>query len=108
MEDLKTDKYQSLLLVPALYDQSDDYLIEEVNNLSSAYVQMLNNRNNIDSYVTTPSSSNARNINNSRSINRAGSLLRNKTINANATAKLRKQAAKEVQESRSDPISSKT
>lgn len=69
---------------------------------------MLNNRNNIDSYVTTPSSSNARNINNSRSINRAGSLLRNKTINANATAKLRKQAAKEVQESRSDPISSKT
>lgn len=108
MEDLKTDKYQSLLLVPALYDQSDDYLIEEVNNLSSAYVQMLNNRNNIDSYVTPPSSSNARNINNSRSINRAGSLLRNKTINANATAKLRKQAAKEVQESRSDPISSKT
>ncbi|RCK60585.1 hypothetical protein Cantr_08658 [Candida viswanathii] len=108
MEDLKIDQYQSLLLVPALYDQSDEYLIDEVNNLSSAYVQMLNNRNNIDTITVGPPASTGSSASTSRSLNRAGSLLRNKTINANATAKLRKQAAKEVKESRSDPVSSKT
>ncbi|KAL6453780.1 hypothetical protein SBY92_005353 [Candida maltosa Xu316] len=100
MEDLKTDQYQSLLLVPALYDQTDEYLIDEVERLSPAYVQMLNNRNNAD-LLNFKMSSNGNN-------DRTRSLLRNKTINANATAKARQQAAQEVKESRGDPIASKT
>ena len=106
MEDLKTDQYQSLLLVPALYDQTDEYLIEEVERLSTAYVQMLNNRNNADLAFHTENNGNS--IKNGKSMNRTGSLLRNNTINANATAKARKQAAKEIKEAKSDPIASKT
>ncbi|EGW34736.1 uncharacterized protein SPAPADRAFT_53159 [Spathaspora passalidarum NRRL Y-27907] len=100
MEDLKTEQYQSLLLIPALYDQGDDYLIDEVERLSPAYVQMLNNRNNFDSAPT--------HTNRQKSRIRSGSLLRNKTISANATARSRAQAAVEVKEARADPITNQT
>ncbi|RLV93070.1 Uncharacterized protein JA1_002747 [Spathaspora sp. JA1] len=104
MEELKTDQYQALLLIPALYDQSDEYLMEEVERLSPAYVQMLTNRNNFD--ITPP----PQHTNSSRqkTMFRTGSLLRNKTISANATAKSRAQAAVEAKEARADPIANKT
>ena len=81
-------------------------MIEEVERLSTAYVQMLNNRNNADLAFHTENNGNS--IKNGKSMNRTGSLLRNNTINANATAKARKQAAKEIKEAKSDPIASKT
>ena len=67
---------------------------------------MLNNRNNADLAFHTENNGNS--IKNGKSMNRTGSLLRNNTINANATAKARKQAAKEIKEAKSDPIASKT
>ncbi|CAK9438809.1 uncharacterized protein LODBEIA_P30330 [Lodderomyces beijingensis] len=94
LPELKTNRYQSLLLIPAFYDQPDDVLVDEVENLSSAYMQMLISRN---------SSSNGGGGGGSGKeydgfLKRAGSLSRSKTIYANATAKTRAQAAKEDQE----------
>ncbi|CAI5758750.1 unnamed protein product [Candida verbasci] len=87
MEELKIEQYQSLLLIPALYDQDDDYLIDEVEKLSPAYLQMLNHRN----YKTKRS-----NV----------SISRSKTIQESATSRARKKAEKELKEARHDPIMS--
>ncbi|KAG7661380.1 uncharacterized protein J8A68_005075 [[Candida] subhashii] len=103
MEELKTDKYQSLLFIPTLYDQPDEYLIEEVEHLSPAYAQMLSNRNNFD--VSEPSS--VKQGSRKRSVLRTESILRSKTILANATSKARAQAAEEAKENRADPTTNK-
>ncbi|KAI5961223.1 uncharacterized protein KGF55_004148 [Candida pseudojiufengensis] len=87
LEDLKTDKYQSLLLIPAFYDQSDDELIDEVERLSPAFVNMLTNKNDFVS---------------SKNFGRAGTLSRSKTIQANATVKKRAQAAKDAKRAKTD------
>ncbi|KAI5966645.1 hypothetical protein KGF57_000609 [Candida theae] len=91
LEELKTEKYQSLLLIPAYYDQSEDELIEEVEVLSPGYVQMLTNRNqsSFDGPIT--------------SVKRGATLSRSKTMYASATAKNRALAAKEKKVAKTDP-----
>ncbi|KAG5416730.1 hypothetical protein I9W82_005694 [Candida metapsilosis] len=91
LEDLKTEKYQSLLLIPAYYDQPEDELIEEVEILSPGYVQMLTNRNqsSFEGPIT--------------SIKRGVTLNRSKTMYASATAKNRALAAKEKKVAKTDP-----
>lgn len=91
LEDLKTEKYQSLLLIPAYYDQSEDDLVEEVEILSPGYVQMLTNRNQLsfEGPIT--------------SIKRGVTLSRSKTMYASATAKNRAIAAKEKKVAKTDP-----
>lgn len=101
MEELKTDKYQSLLYIPALYDQPDEYLIEEVERLSPAYAQMLTNRSNFD--ISQPPKMESRR----GSVLRSESILRSKTIVANATSRARAQAAEETKEERADPNTNK-
>ncbi|KAI5956670.1 hypothetical protein CANMA_004507 [Candida margitis] len=91
LEDLKTEKYQSLLLIPVYYDQSEGELVEEVDILSPGYVQMLTNRNqsSFEGPIT--------------SVKRGGSLNRSKTMYASATAKNRALAAKEKKVAKTDP-----
>ncbi|KAI5902756.1 Uncharacterized protein K4G60_g1900 [Candida parapsilosis] len=93
MEDLKTEKYQSLLLIPAYYDQSEDELVEEVEFLSPGYVQMLTNRN--QSSYEGPIGT----------VKRGVTLSRSKTMYASATAKNRALAEKEKKFAKTDPDS---
>ncbi|WPK23934.1 hypothetical protein PUMCH_001184 [Australozyma saopauloensis] len=98
--DLKTDKYQSLLLVPVYYDTDVTVLVQEVDRLSPAFVQTLRDKNNVLtlSAMTEPS----------KLRSRAGSIARSLTIRANATAKAREKAAKEARELQSDPLTAQT
>lgn len=96
LEELKTDEYQALLLIPAFHDQNDEVLIDEVERLSPAYMQMLVSRNAVS--LTTKESDGF--------LKRAGSLSRSKTIYANSTAKNRAQAAKDTLEAKADPHAS--
>ncbi|KAI5955640.1 hypothetical protein KGF54_001142 [Candida jiufengensis] len=88
LEELKTDKYQSLLLIPAFYDQSEEELIEEVERLSPAFVNVLTSKNDFSS---------------SKNLKRSDTLSRSKTIYANATIKNRAQAVKDTKQARTDP-----
>merc|ERR1712080_185459 len=84
--------YQSLLLIPAYYDQSEDESVEEVEFLSPGYVQMLTNRNQL-SYEGPIGT-----------VKRGVTLSRSKTMYASATAKNRA-AEKEKKFAKTDPES---
>lgn len=101
LEDLKTEKYQSLLLIPVYYDQDVKFLESEVDRLSPAYLQTLRDKNNLYS-LNHPSESAA------MLRSRAGSIARSLTIRANATARARAQAAKEAKEMLADPLMAQT
>lgn len=104
VEDLKNEYYQGLLLIPIYYDSDVDYLLEEVERLSPAYLQTLRDKNVFEhDIIHGPKSS--RKLG---SISRTTSLIRTKTIRANATTRARELAAKEVKEARSDPTVAQT
>lgn len=102
VEDLKNEYYQGLLLIPIYYDSEVDYLLEEVERLSPAYLRTLRDRNNFDHEVTA-SPKLSRKKPGAGTMSRATSIMRTKTINANATAKARELADKQAKEARSDP-----
>lgn len=93
VKDLKNEAYQALLLLPVYYDRDIDYLKQEVERLSPAFVKSLRDRNNFDNGKGRQ-----------RSLSRAGTMARNKTIMANATSKARAKAKMEELEARQDPI----
>lgn len=95
VHELKTEKYQSILLIPVYYDAETEFLMSEVERLSPAFLQTLRDKNNL--YVHPDA-----NTANLRS--RAGSIARSLTIRANATAEARARAAKEAKELLSDPL----
>lgn len=95
VQELKTEKYQSILLIPVYYDAESEFLKHEVERLSPAFLQTLRDKNNL--YVHPDA-----NTANLRS--RAGSIARSLTIRANATARARAAAAKETKELLSDPL----
>lgn len=102
VKDLKNEQYQALLLIPVFYDRDVNFLKQEVERLSPAFLMMLRDRNNFDSReVSHPEEKNG---SIKRSFSRAGSIMRQKTIVANATAKARAKAEKDAEEARSDPI----
>lgn len=103
VKDLKNEQYQTLLLVPVYYDRDVNFLTQEVDRLSPAFITALRDRNNFDSSVVKD-----KNSDKNRNVSRAGTIVRNKTIRANATAKARAKAAEEAQEARSDPITIQT
>ncbi|WEJ97757.1 hypothetical protein PSN45_005316 [Yamadazyma tenuis] len=118
IRDLKNEHYQSLLLLPVYYDGDIDYLKQEVERLSPAFVKSLRDRNNFDS-GKIPLNNSTLELNSSqpgateqkgrpRSLSRAGTMARNKTIMANATSKARKRAQQEELEARADPIAAQT
>ncbi|KAI3403203.2 hypothetical protein KGF56_004000 [Candida oxycetoniae] len=92
IEELKNNRYQSILLIPAFYDQPVEHLMEEIERLAPAYVQMLTARNNLSSLKGSDGF-----------LKRAGSLSRSTTIYANATSKTRAETAKYTQEAQTDP-----
>lgn len=125
IKDLKNENYQALLLLPVYYDHDIDYLKQEVERLSPAFIKSLRDRNNFESggklgysasnddFKENDSSNIAGNINckpggRPRSLSRAGTVARNNTITANATAKAREKARREAMEARSDPIAAQT
>lgn len=99
VHDLKSDKYQSLLLIPVYYDRDVVFLKHEVEMLSPAFVQTLRDKNNV--YLHPDADTAALR-------SRAGSIARSLTIRANATARARANAAKEAQKLLSDPLSAQT
>lgn len=99
--DLKTEQYQSILLIPVYYDKNSDFLIQEVERLSPAYLQMLRDKNNV--FISSHPDADTANLR-----SRAGSIARSLTIRANATAKARARAAKEAKELLSDPLVAQT
>lgn len=101
VQALKTDQYQSILLIPVYYDKPVDFLHQEVERLSPAFLQMLRDKNNV--YLSNHPDGNAANLR-----SRAGSIARNLTIRANATANARAKAAKEAKELSSDPLVAQT
>lgn len=99
VHELKTEKYQSILLIPVYYDGDTEFLKHEVERLSPAFLQTLRDKNNL--YVHPDA--------NTASLrSRAGSIARSLTIRANATAKARAEAAKEAKELLSDPLIAQT
>ncbi|CAH6718934.1 uncharacterized protein CLIB1444_01S17766 [[Candida] jaroonii] len=97
VKDLKNESYQALLLLPVYYDRDIDYLKQEVERLSPAFVKSLRDRNNFDN-------SNFNEKGRPRSLSRASTMARNKTIMANATSKARAKAKMEELEARQDPV----
>lgn len=98
---LKTEQYQSILLVPIYYDKDVEFLEQEVERLLPAFLQMLRDKNNV--YLLNHPDGNAANLR-----SRAGSIARNSTIRANATANARAKAKKEASELLSDPLVAQT
>ena len=103
MLDLKNEQYQALLVLPVYYDSRLDYLEQEVDRLSPAFVSALRNRNNFDNDASLPSINGAQ-----KGLSRAGSLIRSKTIMANATSKSREKAMREAREARSEIVTQTT
>ncbi|ABN67422.2 hypothetical protein PICST_48230 [Scheffersomyces stipitis CBS 6054] len=103
MSDLKNEQYQALLVLPVYYDSRLDYLEQEVDRLSPAFVSALRNRNNFDNDASLPSINGAQ-----KGLSRAGSLIRSKTIMANATSKSREKAMREAREARSEIVTQTT
>lgn len=101
VEDLKTEQYQSLLLIPVYYDRDTSFLMQEVERLSPAYLRMLRDKNNV--YISQHPGSDTATLR-----SRAGSIARSLTIRANATARARARAEKEARELRSDPLAAQT
>lgn len=101
VSELKTEQYQSILLIPVYYDHDNARLIQEVERLSPAFLQMLRDKNNV--YLSSHPGSDTATLR-----SRAGSIARSLTIRANATAKARARAAKEANELRSDPLAAQT
>lgn len=99
--DLKTEQYQSIMLIPVYYDKYPEFLIHEVERLSPAYLQMLRDKNNV--FISNHPDADTANLR-----SRAGSIARSLTIRANATAKARARAAKEARELLSDPLVAQT
>lgn len=110
VRDLKNDHYQSLLLLPVYYDRDIHYLQQEVERLSPAFIKSLRDRNNFDINEVRSSKSAPDSKPNGlpRSVSRVGTMVKSKTITANATAKTRADAARDVQDARSDPIWAQT
>lgn len=98
VKDLKNSHYQALLLLPVYYDRDVEFLTQEVERISPAFVKSLRDRNNFDQSGPLVK----------RSLSRSGTIVRSNTIGANATAKARKQAHKDAQEAVSDPIFAQT
>lgn len=103
VKDLKNLQYQTLLLLPVYYDGDVEFLTQEVERLSPAFIQSLRDRNNFDNFQNKDKLPKRRG-----SLGRAGTLVRSNTIGANATAKARAKAVQEVQEANLDPISAQT
>lgn len=101
VSELKTEQYQSILLIPVYYDQDNTQLIHEVERLSPAFLQMLRDKNNV--FLSNHPGSDTAVLR-----SRAGSIARSLTIRANATAQARAQAEKEAKELRSDPLAAQT
>lgn len=99
IQDLKNDKYQSLLLVPVYYDTDVAVLVQEVDRLSPAFIDTLREKNNV--FVPGHSAP-------TKLRSRAGSIARSLTIRANATAKARERAAREARELQADPLTAQT
>lgn len=99
--DLKTEQYQSILLIPVYYDKDARFLMQEVDTLSPAYLQMLRDKNNV--FISNHPDADTASLR-----SRAGSIARSLTIRANATAKARARAAKEARELSSDPLVAQT
>ncbi|KAF3991622.1 hypothetical protein FT662_01620 [Candidozyma haemuli var. vulneris] len=99
--DLKTEQYQSILLIPVYYDKESGFLIHEVERLSPAYLQMLRDKNNV--FISNHPDADTASLR-----SRAGSIARSSTIRANATAQARARAAKEARELSSDPLVAQT
>lgn len=120
VKDLKNESYQALLLLPVYYDHDIDYLKQEVERLSPAFIKSLRDRNNFDISSKSPYKGDSSNVNGGdspnpvtkpgrpRSLSRAGTIARNNTITANATSKAREKAKREALEARSDPIAAQT
>ena len=98
---MKTEQYQSLLLIPVYYDRDTSFLMQEVERLSPAYLRMLRDKNNV--YISQHPGSDTATLR-----SRAGSIARSLTIRANATARARARAEKEARELRSDPLAAQT
>ena len=101
VHDLKTEQYQSLLLVPIYYDSDTSSLINEADRLSPAFLQMLREKNNV--YVAGSNGEDAAKLR-----SRAGSIARSLTIQSSATAKARELAAKEKEKLLHDPLVAQT
>lgn len=101
VSELKTEQYQSILLIPVYYDYENTYLIQEVERLSPAFLQMLRDKNSV--FLSSHPGSDTAALR-----SRAGSIARSLTIRANATAQARAKAAKEANELRSDPLAAQT
>ncbi|KAM9924974.1 hypothetical protein OXX59_004178 [Metschnikowia pulcherrima] len=101
VHDLKTEQYQSLLLVPIYYDSDTSSLINEADRLSPAFLQMLREKNNV--YVAGSNGEDAAKLR-----SRAGSIARSSTIQSSATAKARELAAKEKEKLSHDPLVAQT
>lgn len=99
LNELKTDLYQSLLLIPVYYDSEVTFLKDESERLSDAYLQTLRDKNNVYG-VSHAETAKLR--------SRAGSIARSLTIRANATVKARELAAKEARELLADPLVAQT
>lgn len=99
--DLKTEQYQSILLIPVYYDKNSAFLVQEVERLSPAYLQMLRDKNNV--FISNHPDADTASLR-----SRAGSIARSLTIRANATAQARARAAKEARELLSDPLVAQT
>lgn len=108
VRDLKNEQYQALLLLPVYYDRDIDYLKQEVERLSPAFIKSLRDRNNFDSGKILDSEPVSNGKGRQRSLSRAGTIARNKTIMANATSKARKKAQQDELDARSDPIAAQT
>lgn len=96
IEELKSQQYQSLLLIPVYHDNDVEFLHSEVERLAPAYLQLLRDKNNVLNTGTAALRS------------RAGSIARSLTIKANATAKARAAAAQEARLLLSDPLAAQT
>lgn len=101
VHDLKTEKYQSLLLIPVYYDIGVHELKAEVERLSPAFLQTLRDKNNV--FVSGRDSNEVAQLR-----SRRGSIARSLTIRANATARAREEAKKEARQLLSDPLQAQT
>ncbi|ODQ82243.1 hypothetical protein BABINDRAFT_158878 [Babjeviella inositovora NRRL Y-12698] len=90
IKDLKTEKYQMLLLATALHDQSTQELRREVEELAPSFAKLLREKN----FVQT-----------GKEPSRVFSIARSRTIMAHGTMKARKKAIAEAELAKSDPTS---